>query len=140
VTNRARVGVMVGTVLILGGLFLVLRPKEDAPTSPSPAVSTEVPVADASMDHASGEHMHTLVVKDGAVTGDRRISLPQGTEVMLVVKSDVADVVHVHGYDVKAEVTPDQPATITLTADVTGTFEVELEDSGLLLTELEVTP
>lgn len=100
--------------------------------------ATEVAVGD--MDHADGDHMHTLVVSDGKVKGDRRIEVPQGTEVMLTIESDVADEVHVHGYDVTAEVAPGSPADITFTADVTGIFEVELESSGLLLTEVEVTP
>ncbi|MBA2384839.1 MAG: hypothetical protein H0V68_09300 [Actinobacteria bacterium] len=54
--------------------------------------------------------------------------------------SDVADEVHVHGYDVHADVARGQPATIEFTADVPGRFEIELEERGLQIAELEVRP
>ena len=47
---------------------------------------------------------------------------------------------HLHGYDLMADVAPGAPATIRFTADVPGIFEVELEDRGLHIAELEVRP
>ena len=43
-----------------------------------------------------------------------------------------------HGYDLLAEVSPDEPAVIVFRANAPGVFEVELEGAGLL--ELTVTP
>ena len=63
-----------------------------------------------------------------------------GDEVVIVVSADVADQVHVHGYDVTGEVRPDEPATIRFVADVPGVFEVELEGDERLLFQLEVAP
>ena len=78
-------------------------------------------------------------VKGGAVVGGaQRVRLDQGERVRLVVTSDVADEVHVHGYDRSADVEAGATVTIELTADIPGIFEVELEDSGLKLLELEV--
>lgn len=54
------------------------------------------------------------------------------------VTADVSDEVHVHGYDVFADVAPEAPAELTLTADIPGIFEVELESSGLVLFDLQV--
>ena len=54
--------------------------------------------------------------------------------------SDVADHVHLHGYDLMANVAPGAPATIRFTADAPGRFEIELEDLGLQIAELEVRP
>jgi hypothetical protein len=79
-------------------------------------------------------------VEGGHVSGPERVEVTQGETVRLQVTADVSDEVHVHGYDVHAEVTPDEPAEIELTADVAGIFEVELEEAGTLLTELEVAP
>lgn len=84
--------------------------------------------------------MHTITVTDGEVKGDRQISVPVDTELMLEVKADVDEEIHVHGYDITAEVSAGSPAEITFVADTPGTFEVEFEGSGLLLTEIEVTP
>jgi heme/copper-type cytochrome/quinol oxidase subunit 2 len=74
----------------------------------------------------------------GQVTGGGRIPVHLGTAVTLQVTSDVADEVHVHGYDLMADVSPDAPATITLDATVPGVFEVELEDLGRELLTLQV--
>jgi hypothetical protein len=60
--------------------------------------------------------------------------------VALVVRSALTDHVHVHGYDLMADVAPGAPATIRFTADAPGRFEIELEESGLQIAELEVRP
>ena len=56
----------------------------------------------------------------------------------VVVRADVSDHVHLHGYDLLADVAPGNPARIDFVADVAGVFEVELEDAGTLLFNLEV--
>jgi len=55
------------------------------------------------------------------------------------VTADVVDEVHVHGYDLFADVAPGAPATINFVADIPGVWEVELEGAGALLVELEVS-
>jgi hypothetical protein len=47
--------------------------------------------------------------------------------------------VHLHGYDLFANVAPGQPARITFRADTAGVFEAELEDLGIAVIELTVT-
>jgi hypothetical protein len=80
-------------------------------------------------------------VKGGEVTGPGRvIKVDLDKRVLLVVRSDVNDEVHIHGYDLTAEVGPGHPAQIRFRADVPGFFEVELEASGLFLLRLEVSP
>jgi hypothetical protein len=56
----------------------------------------------------------------------------------LRVTSDVADEVHVHGYDLKVDLEAGVPGELTFTPDAAGVFEVELEKKGLKLIELEV--
>jgi hypothetical protein len=46
--------------------------------------------------------------------------------------------VHVHGYDLTVDTVPGQPVTVEFTADIPGVFEVELEESKLPLTRLQV--
>ncbi len=59
---------------------------------------------------------------------------------MLVVRADVSDHVHLHGYDLMADVAPGAPARLRFTADVPGRFEVELEDLGVPIADLQVRP
>ena len=79
-----------------------------------------------------------IAVLGGVVEGEDHIIVERGTEIELIVTSDVSDEVHVHFYDVKAVVTHTEPAVIRFVADLPGIYEVELEDSHLLLLELEV--
>ena len=55
------------------------------------------------------------------------------------VRSDTTDHVHVHGYDLLADVGPGTRGRIRFVANVAGIFEVELEEAGLLLFRLEVS-
>jgi hypothetical protein len=70
--------------------------------------------------------------------GVRRERLKRGDTVVLRVVADVADEVHLHGYDLSANVAPGKPAQIRFTADITGVFEVELEQRKQPLLMLEV--
>ena len=81
-----------------------------------------------------------VVVGPDGVESIRRFSVLRGRDVRLVVRSALADHVHLHGYDLMADVAPGAPATIRFTADAPGRFEIELEDRGLQIAELEVRP
>jgi hypothetical protein len=88
---------------------------------------------------AAPEASFTVMYKGGSVTGiDGSATASFGDVVEITVQSDVADDVHVHGYDRVLHLEAGQPATLTFTADIPGIFEVELETSGVLLFELEV--
>jgi hypothetical protein len=82
-----------------------------------------------------------IIVRDGApVGGVARPHVVQGRRVRIVVRADVADHVHLHGYDLMRDVAPGAPAQLVFTANLAGVFELELEDRGLLLAELEIAP
>ena len=134
---------------ILVGLFLLLRPDaEPAPTStasPTPEV-TATETVEATPTDQTPEPTPTpnldaveIEVEEGQVEGPSRIIVAQGDHVAIEVKADVADEVHVHGYDVFADLSPGEGVLIRFRADIPGIFEVELEGTGLLLTQLEVT-
>ena len=72
--------------------------------------------------------------------GIARPTVERGREVLLVVTSDVADHVHVHGYDLFVDVKPGLPAELAFTATTPGRFEIELEDRRVLIADLEVRP
>jgi FtsP/CotA-like multicopper oxidase with cupredoxin domain len=74
------------------------------------------------------------------VEGPDTISVTQGEVVRFQVVADVADEVHVHGYDLFFESIPGEPVLVEFNADATGIFEVELEGGHLGLVNIEVTP
>jgi heme/copper-type cytochrome/quinol oxidase subunit 2 len=135
----AAAGVAVAVVL-----FFLLRPGDEtaAPTTPT---GTETGGANAepttgTMPLEAEPAAVRVAFEDGEVIGPRRPEFTVGDRIVLVVRSDVADHVHVHGYDLMQDVAPGAPARISFTADAQGRFEVELEDRRLPLMELVVSP
>jgi FtsP/CotA-like multicopper oxidase with cupredoxin domain len=151
-------------LLIAGGviaaivLFLVLRPSddEDAATTDTVAASTgtqgetttaaetetttdTTPAATTTV--AEPAPTIAVTVRDGEpVGGLARATVKQGDPVTIVVDADTADEVHVHGYDLKANVAPGKPARVAFSATLAGGFEIELEEAGLHIAELAVQP
>jgi len=62
----------------------------------------------------------------------------KGDRVVIVVKSDVADEIHLHGYDKATDVAAGETARLPFTADLPGRFEVELESRGVQIADLTV--
>ena len=91
-------------------------------------------------DVADAGQTITAEVVDGApVDGVRRVEVALGSVVALMVTSDTAEEVHVHGYDILRAVSDGNPAHFAFTAAIPGVFEVEFEGSGRLLLQLEVS-
>ena len=99
-------------------------------TSPSTGPGTAAPF--------TGVGVAVRVTGGKVVPPTHRVNVPMGQRVRLEVDSDVADEVHVHGYDLKKNVAPGAPATVEFVADQPGVFEVELEEAKLQLVQLEV--
>jgi hypothetical protein len=74
------------------------------------------------------------------VGGVRRVTVSKGRRVVLIVTSDVADHVHLHGYDVMRDVAPGPAARISFRATIVGTVEAELEDRGVPLARIVTQP
>jgi hypothetical protein len=70
---------------------------------------------------------------------DRRFSAENGQIVGIRFTSDVEEYVHVHGYDVLLKVGPDNPIDASFVADQAGSYEVEFEESGRFLFDLQVS-
>ena len=80
-----------------------------------------------------------VAVKDGKVTpATHREPVAKGDTVKLVITTDTADEVHVHGVEIEKETSPGKPVTITFVAKDPGIYEVETHESGLQLLQLEV--
>ncbi len=80
-----------------------------------------------------------VTIKDGKPSGGIvRATVAKGDHVTLTVHSDVADEVHLHGYDVHQDVEAGGTARIAFTADIAGVFEAELESRKLQIVELTV--
>ncbi|HEX5028327.1 MAG TPA: hypothetical protein VFV56_05890 [Gaiellaceae bacterium] len=80
-----------------------------------------------------------ITVVDGAPQGGIvRTTVSKGDKVVLVVKSDVTDEIHLHGYDKSTEVAAGGTVRLPFTATLPGRFEVELESRGVQIADLTV--
>jgi hypothetical protein len=70
----------------------------------------------------------------------RTLTYDQGDTVRFRVRSDKAEEVHIHGYDIKKDLEPNQTATVSFKASITGIFEIEFEGSATQIAELKVEP
>jgi len=94
---------------------------EDATTTSTAAAS---PATTEAPDEAEEEVLLvTLAFAGGEVTsGAQRIEVDAGERVRLEVTSDIAEEVHVHGYDLEAGLVPGETAVIELTGDLPGVW------------------
>ena len=111
-------------------------PASTTTTTAPPTTTTSSATTTSTVDEPRVE----IRVESGAVVeGPSELEVDLGSEVRLVVVTDTADHIHVHGYDLFFDSNPGEVVEIEFVADVPGVFEVELEESGLLLLELEVS-
>ena len=90
---------------------------------------------------ASGPTTVKVVVKGGKpVGGIVRATVAKGGTVALVVHSDVADEVHLHGYDLMKDVRAGGTVEYDFPASIEGVFEAELEGRKEQIIELRVNP
>jgi hypothetical protein len=82
-----------------------------------------------------------IVVDNGRPRGGiKRPTLRKGEKVVLVVRTEAGEEVHLHGYDIEKPVAPGKPVRIPFTANLPGRFELELHHPDALLAVLEVRP
>ncbi len=88
-----------------------------------------------------GGKVPTVVVRNGEpVGGIAELEYDAGDQIRFEVSSDVADEVHVHGYDLMEEVPAGGTVSFDFPAEIEGIFEVELEGRKEQIAELRVNP
>ena len=108
--------------------------------TPPQAAGNSAPASSTAAASSAADQRIEVQVRGGQISGDTgRVPVAAGSHVTLVVTSDVADEVHVHGYDKEQELSPGQPAEIVFDATIPGVFEVELHEAGTTLLSLQVS-
>ena len=77
------------------------------------------------------------LVEQGKVT---KLRFTEGETIRFRVRADVADEVHVHGYNLMKDIEPGETITFSFPAKITGIFEVELESRAEQIAQLRVDP
>lgn len=117
------------------------RPAQATEPTKTEHPATTTSTAPASTPTAPARQPETItirVVGGKPEGGIARPKVDKDDKVVLTVRSDIADEVHLHGYDISRKVTAGGTARIAFVAKIPGRFEVELEDSGVQIAELTV--
>ena len=108
--------------------------------TPPQVAGASAPASSTAAATGAADQRIEVQVSGGQLSGDTgRVPVAAGSHVTLVVTTDVADEVHVHGYDLEAELSPGQPTEIAFDATIPGVFEVELHEAGTTLLSLQVS-
>lgn len=118
----------------------------DGPAPPAKIACAELEgghAHDSSGEEAAsrGGKVPTVTIRNGEpVGGVAELEYSAGDDVRFEVSSDVADEVHVHGYNLLQAVPAGGTVSFDFPAEIEGIFEVELESRGTQIAELTVNP
>lgn len=145
-----RTGLLIAAagVALAVALFLVLRddggdepqpPRPDQPTASSPGSGAED--RSKTKPKPEPEPLPTVTIRGGEpVGGVQELEFRSGEQARFAVRSDTADELHLHGYDLYVDVGPGKPARVAFDADIEGLFELESHSTGVLVAEIAVVP
>jgi hypothetical protein len=144
--SRAQRLTFLGIAVVIAVVAVIIlassgNDEEEAPTPAAQptATATPTPGSEATPEPAATPtpKPEPPLVEPGSVT---KLRFKEGDTVRFRVRSDVADEVHVHGYDLMKDIEPGQTITFSFPATITGIFEIELEDRGEQIAQLRVDP
>ena len=156
-SSRARIGIVAAAVVALVAGFVIASGSGDDDKATTTTNATAVATAPADTTATGAATTPTQqttttttptapavpivrVVNAKPQGGVKRITFTKGDTIKFTVKSDTADEIHFHGYDVHKDVKAGGSATFSLPATIEGRFVVELEGLGTEIAEIEVNP
>jgi heme/copper-type cytochrome/quinol oxidase subunit 2 len=120
-------------LLVLVGLFFLLRPIYSAPESSSGTSPHE------STERSQDKTLVDLAIKGSTMTPNE-ITVNEGDQVRLRITSDEPLEFHLYGYDLDKEIKAGEPSELSIDATTPGRFEIENEQTheqlGALLVQL----
>lgn len=141
-SNLARAGIAIAVIAASVVLFVVLQDgDEDEASAPQTKSVEKAPQQPPQAREPAKPKPITVTVRNAKpVGGVERLEYAKGERVRFVVRSDVADEVHVHGYDRIEDVAAGGSVRFDFPATLEGVFEIELESRAEQIAELRVEP
>lgn len=143
-SSNQRFGLLGAAAIVMIVAFLALRPNEaETPTVSSSATRPPATAAPRATGTATSEARPTPRPSPGPllVAGEvERLTVTKGERVRFRARSEVADELHVHGYDVRRDLAAGKAVPVSFEAGIEGVFEIELEGAGEQIASLRVDP
>jgi hypothetical protein len=114
-------------------------------TTEAPATETEPPETETEPVETEAEDSPDVDVFIQVAGGERiggkgRVRAKQGDHVRIEVAVDAPQDIHLHGYELEQEATPDKPAVFEFEAELEGIFELESHLRDVVIADLVVEP
>jgi hypothetical protein len=140
----ARGLVALGAVAALVILFVVLSGDDDngggSTTQTQAATGATGATGQENQAPAEPATKRIVIVNGKPQGGVQKLEYKKGDRIEFTVTSDVADEIHVHGYDLKKDVPAGGTVRFSFPASIEGVFEVELEGRREQIAQLTVNP
>ena len=137
--SRIKFVALASAVVVLAGAVLLIPRGDETATSPSTTAQagSVTPPTGAT---AASEPTKPRIPKPPLLTAakPKELEFTVGETIRFAVENDVAEEVHVHGYDKAMELPANRRKTMRFKADIEGIFEIELENSGQPIGTLKV--
>jgi copper(I)-binding protein len=114
----------------------------ESASSTDTTTTTETTTTDTTTTtEATSPTIVRIMVVDGQPQGGIvRQTVSKDDQVVLVVTSDVADEIHLHGYDISRDVAAGGKVRLPFKATIPGRFEAELESRSVQIADITVEP
>ena len=140
-TPRARLALIVATVAVAVVAFVIVSSGDDDESKPAATPAERTAKSPTAKPATEKPEPPKIEIRDGKpVGGVKKIAVDKGDRVQFRVTSDVADEIHVHGYDLMKDVAAGGSVSFDFKAETDGVYEIELEDRGEQIASLTVEP
>jgi FtsP/CotA-like multicopper oxidase with cupredoxin domain len=139
--NKTGAALLVLSAAALAAFYLFARPRAQ-PEPQVAAAAAATPAAGPSQAEPplADVREFTFVIAAGAARGPAHLIVREGERVTLHVRSDAADELHLHGYDISVPLPAGEEVVLKFVASKAGRFELELHRAHRELGALEVHP
>src|SRR4051794_9814161 len=146
-STGARLGILAGIIVVAVVVLIIAGGgggSDDNNNNNNKTTTTTAPQSSSTSETASAPASpptYNITVKNAKpVGGIKKINVKKGDELRIVVRSDTADEIHVHGYDFMKDVEAGGSVRFQFKANIDGGFEIELENHKEQIAELDVQP
>ena len=136
-----RIGLLAAVVAIAVVAFVIAKPGSDDDNSDTNTQAASKGSKPSKPAKPPGPKTARIELKDhNPVGGSKVIKVKRDDRVLIVVTSDVADSIHLHGYDIEKEAGPSKPARFAFRAKNEGAYELESHHADEKIATLQVEP
>lgn len=130
-----RLAVLAGVIVVAIAVLVIARGGRDDKTTTTTATKATKTTPKPSIP------VHRITVKNAKpVGGIQQIKANKGDQISLAIKSDTADEIHIHGYDLHKDVKAGGTVRFAFKATSDGNYEIELEGHKEQIAQLTVEP